>query len=587
MSVASTYSAQMAGDTFPGRRAVLAETVKMPLDNGGSIGPINIAYETFGTLNAQRSNAILICHALTGDQFCLGENPITGRPGWWPTMIGPGKPVDTDKYFVICSNILGGCMGSTGPSEANPETGKPYALDFPVITIGDMVRAQKLLIDHLGIERLFAIVGGSIGGMQAMQWAASYPDSMGAVLLIATAARYTAQNIAFNEVGRQAVLNDPEWSEGQYASLNKRPSAGLAVARMSNHITYLSREALQRKFGRNLQDRNTFTWGFEADFQVESYLRHQGNTFVERFDANSYLYITRATDYFDLAAAYDGDLSRAFAGAKAKFCVIAFSSDWLFSPDDSRAMVVALNEAGAEVSFAEIETDKGHDAFLLDEPEFYDIAARFLEGCALPHVEPDVRPDLRLISDLIEPGSRVLDVGSGDGTLLAYLTSKRNVIGKGLEISRAGVSDSVAKGLSVIHGDANRDLRYFAERSFDYVILSRTLQSVQDPRHVLEQLIRIGRKAIVSFDNFAYWRTRGSILLNGRNPIYGAGESWWQSNVIHPFTIRDFVDLTSALNIKVEQAVTLDREGRTISTGTLPARANLLAAEAVFVVSGG
>ena len=575
------------GEPFSGKRMLLAGGEPLALDSGAKLGPVTIAYETYGELNADRSNAILICHALTGDQFVVGQNPVTGRPGWWPTMVGPGKPVDTSKYFVICSNLLGGCMGSTGPQEINPETGSAYALDFPVITVADMVHAQVLLINQLGIETLFAIVGPSVGGMQALQWAASHPLRMRAVLLIATAPQISAQNIAFHEVGRQAILNDPEWHQGQYAAKETRPAVGMSVARMSAHITYLSKNAMERKFGRNLQDRDAPapTYVLDAEFQVESYLRHQGNAFVERFDANSYLYVTRATDYFDLAADFGGNLSLAFATSKARFLVIAFSSDWLFPPEDSRQMVVALNMAGAEVSFAEIETDKGHDAFLLDEPEFYDIAGRFLEGCASVAATPNVRPDLKLIADLIEPGSRVLDVGSGDGALLAYLAGTRGITGKGLEISRAGVGDSVARGLSVIHGDANRDLRYFQPGSFDYAVLSRTLQSVQDPRHVLEQLIRIGGKAIVSFDNFGYWRTRRSMMLEGRNPIYGTGTSWWQSDVIHPFTISDFLDLANSLNIKVEQAVMLDRHGRTTSSGTVPRHANIRAAEAVFVVS--
>ena len=585
MAVGFSYWKQSDGEITAGKRVVVAQDEPMRLDSGATLGPITIAYETFGTLNAERSNAILICHALTGDQFVIGKNPVTGRSGWWPSMVGPGKPVDTDKYFVICPNLLGGCMGSTGPQEINPKTGKAYGLDFPVITVGDMVRAQKLLIDHLQIDTLFAIVGPSIGGMQALQWATTYPDCVGAVLLIATSPRKSAQNIALHEVGRQAILNDPEWRQGQYAAHGTRPAVGLSVARMSAHITYLSKNAMEQKFGRNLQDRDAPRYGFDAEFQVESYLRHQGSAFVERFDANSYLYITRSTDYFDLAEQFGGDLSRAFADSKSRFLVIAFSSDWLFPPEDSREMVVALNMAGADVSFAEIETDKGHDAFLLDEPEFYDIAARFLEGCAAPRQAIDIRGDLKLIADLIEPGSRVLDVGSGDGSLLAYLTATRNVSGKGLEISRAGVRDSVAQGLSVIHGDANRDLRYFTPGSFDYAVLSRTLQSVQNPRAVLEQLIRISRKAIVSFDNFGYWRTRRSVLLKGRNPIYGSGSGWWESDIIHPFTISDFLDLTTSLNIHVERALMLDSKGCVLSSGKVPFLANLTAAEAVFLLS--
>jgi homoserine O-acetyltransferase len=361
-------------EALPGHRLTLE--APLPLDCGVELAPVSIAYQTYGTLNAERSNAILICHALTGDQFVADRHPITGKPGWWQAMVGPGKVFDTDRYFLICSNVLGGCMGTTGPADLNPATGKVWGLDFPVITIGDMVRAQVRLIDHLGIEKLFCVAGGSMGGMQVLEWAARYPERMRAAVPIATAARHSAQNIAFHEVGRQAITADPEWRDGAYASENTRPQRGLAVARMAAHITYLSEAALHRKFGRNLQ-RGSLTFGFDADFQVESYLRHQGLSFTERFDANSYLYITRAMDYFDLAADHGGLLAQAFAGTRVHFCVISFSSDWLFPTSESRAVVKALNSVAANVSFVEVESDKGHDAFLLDEPDFHATSPRW------------------------------------------------------------------------------------------------------------------------------------------------------------------------------------------------------------------
>src|SRR5215472_10603783 len=283
----------------------------LALDCGVSLGPYAIAYQTYGRLNADRSNAILICHALTGDQYVAEPHPITGKPGWWETLVGPGKVLDTERYFLICTNVLGGCMGSTGPMEIDPATGRAWGLSFPVITVADMVRAQTKVIDHLGIETLFCITSGSMGGMQVLQWAASFPERVFAAVPIATAARHSAQNIAFHEVGRQAIMADPEWCGGKYLNYGRKPARGLAVARMAAHITYLSEAALHRKFGRNLQDRNTVTYGFDADFEVESYLRHQGSTFVDRFDANSYLYITRAMDYFDLAAEHGGSLPAA------------------------------------------------------------------------------------------------------------------------------------------------------------------------------------------------------------------------------------------------------------------------------------
>jgi homoserine O-acetyltransferase len=351
------------------------------LDAGVELTPFQIAYKTFGTLNAERSNAILICHALTGDQYAIGEHPATGKSGWWETMVGPGKPIDTDRFFVICPNVLGGCMGTTGPA-SKTASGEPYGLSLPVVTIRDMVRSQAMLLDHLGIDRLLCATGGSMGGMQALQWAASYPERVFAALPIACAARHSAQNIAFHEVGRQAVMADPDWRNGRYLIEGTSPRRGLAVARMAAHITYLSDAALHRKFGRELQDRKAPTFGFDADFQVESYLRHQGSIFVERFDANSYLYITRAMDYFDIAADYDGVLANAFRGAKTRFCVVSFTSDWLFPTSDARQIVHALNAAGASVSFAEIVTDKGHDAFLLEEPELFQIVRGFLEAAA-------------------------------------------------------------------------------------------------------------------------------------------------------------------------------------------------------------
>jgi homoserine O-acetyltransferase/O-succinyltransferase len=352
------------------------------MDAGVALAPWQIAYQTYGTLNAARSNAVLICHALTGDQHVANVHPVTGKPGWWETMVGPGRPIDTDRFFVVCANVIGGCMGTTGPASRNPATGRPYALDFPVVTVRDMVRAQAALLDRLGIESLFCVTGGSMGGMQVLQWAVSYPERVFAALPIAAAARHSAQNIAFHEVGRQAVMADPDWRRGRYLDEGTRPSKGLAVARMGAHITYLSEMALHRKFGRNFQDRSAPTFSFDADFQIESYLRYQGLSFVERFDANSYLYVTRAMDYFDLAAEHGGVLANAFRGSRTRFCVISFTSDWLFPTADSRAIVHALNAAAASVGFVEVASDKGHDAFLLEEPEMFAAARGFIDGAA-------------------------------------------------------------------------------------------------------------------------------------------------------------------------------------------------------------
>jgi homoserine O-acetyltransferase/O-succinyltransferase len=364
------------------RSRIFEATEPLELDCGQSLAPFTIAYQTYGTLNPDKSNAILICHALTGDQHVANVHPITGKNGWWETLVGPGRPIDTNRFFVICSNILGGCLGSTGPSSINPATAKPWGLDFPVITIGDMVDAQVRLIDHLGIGQLFSVVGGSMGGMQVLEWAARHKDRVLTAIPIATAAWHSSQNIAFHEVGRQAVMADPDWAQGAYAERGTVPKRGLAVARMAAHITYLSEKALQQKFGRNLQNRSERSFSFNADFQVESYLRHQGSTFVDRFDANSYLYITRAMDYFDLAAEHGDILANAFRGTRTRFCVVSFTSDWLYPTAESKEIVQALNAVAANVSFVEIESDKGHDAFLLDEPELFDCVRGFINAAA-------------------------------------------------------------------------------------------------------------------------------------------------------------------------------------------------------------
>lgn len=359
--------------------------VKLPgplvLDGGGSLASVEIAYESYGALNADASNAILICHALTGDQHAASNHPITGKPGWWARMIGPGKPIDTNRFCVIASNVIGGCMGSSGP-ESDCGDGTAYAMRFPVITIRDMVRVQAMLIDYLGIKKLHAIVGGSMGGMQAMSWAATYPDRVKAALIIASTARHSAQNIAFHEVGRQAIMADPNWRGGDYYG-SKTPDAGLAVARMAAHITYLSEQGLTEKFGRQLQNREAKTFGFDADFQVESYLRHQGLSFTDRFDANSYLYITRAIDYWDLAEDYGGILANAFRGTNTRFCLVSFDTDWLYPTAESRTVVKALNAAGAQVSFVEIASPFGHDAFFLDVPEFDRVVDGFIKAGGL------------------------------------------------------------------------------------------------------------------------------------------------------------------------------------------------------------
>jgi len=363
------------------RLSVATPAQPLRLDSGRTLDHVEIAYETWGTLNADKSNVVVVCHALTMDQFAASPNPVTNRPAWWPSVIGPGKAIDTDRFFVICSNVLGGCMGSTGPASRKPD-GSYWGTDFPIITIADMVRAQIALLDQLGIQNIFLAIGGSIGGMQVLEWTIQARDRVFAAVPIAVAPRQSAQNIGFYEVGRQAIMADPNWRGGRYLDEGTRPDRGLAVARMAAHITYVSESSLKQKFDRRLQDRQTKTFGFDADFQIESYLRHQGQVFVDRFDANSYLYITRAMDYFDLPNEHGGVLANAFRGLNTRFCVFSFSSDWHYTPEEARDLVRALNAAGCETSYVSIDTDKGHDAFLLDEPEYEAALLGFIDAAA-------------------------------------------------------------------------------------------------------------------------------------------------------------------------------------------------------------
>jgi len=357
---------------------------EMILDNGTKLGPITIAYETCGTLNPDKSNAILIAHALSGDSHVAGYyTEDDEKPGWWDIMVGPGKGIDTDKYFVICSNILGSCIGSTGPGSSDPATNKPYGINFPVVTIGDMVKAQKALIDHLGIKKLLSVIGGSIGGMQVLEWCIRYPEMVTSAIPLATTTRHSALAIAFNEVARQAIIADPNWSRGDYYINDRKPDLGLAVARMIGHVTYLSDESMRMKFGRRLQDKSDFSFNFDADFQVESYLRYQGRKFVDRFDANSFLYITKAADYFDLQKQHgSGSTVEVFSRAKAKFLVVSFTSDWLYPTYQSKDIVKAMKKNGLDVSFCEIDAQWGHDAFLLENDRLTSLIRGFLESAS-------------------------------------------------------------------------------------------------------------------------------------------------------------------------------------------------------------
>lgn len=352
----------------------------LQLESGKILSEYSIAYETFGELNSKKNNAILVFHALSGDQFVTGTHPITNKEGWWVTAVGPNLAIDTNKYFVICANVLGGCMGSSGPSTIDPTTKEIYGLKFPLVTIKDIVNSQINLLDHFGIDKVLAVIGGSMGGMQALQFCSSYPNRTYSAIPIACTASHSAQNIAFNELARQAIMADPDWSNGDYIKNKKSPEKGLSVARMAGHISYLSEVGLQNKFGRKLQNTKDFKFSFDADFQIESYLKHQGKSFVERFDANTYLYVSRAMDYFDLYRDNNGNLSNAFKDTKIKFCLISFTSDWLYPTSEIKKILIALNSIGADVGFVEIDTNNGHDSFLVHEPEFLKTVRGFLDS---------------------------------------------------------------------------------------------------------------------------------------------------------------------------------------------------------------
>ncbi len=577
----------------PAETAFVVETqiITVPsvtLDCGVTLMNVDVAYETYGTLNAARTNAILVLHAFSGDAHAAGISKETGQPGWWSAAIGPGLAFDTERYFVISSNVLGGCRGTTGPGSIDPATGEPYAMHFPVITIGDMVRLQKILIDHLGIERLLAVAGGSMGGMQALEWAAAYPDAVAASIPIATTSRHSAQQIAFNEVGRQAIMADPDWNEGNYYHL-KPPARGLAVARMIGHITYMSDASMRAKFGRRLRDKDAFGFDFSVDFEVESYLRYRGSQFVTRFDANSYLYITKAMDYFDVSAGRQS-LAAAFDRSKVRFLVLSFTSDWLYPTYQSLETVSALRGRNVDVAFCELPSTYGHDAFLVETKEQGGMISGFLEsvyrdvsaGAAQPSLgstQVEARLDYAMIGEMIEPGSKVLDLGCGEGELLAWLCEHKSIEARGVEIEGEKVRRAIARGVSVYQGDIDQGLADYPDGAFDFVILSQTLQEMRYPLRVLREMLRVGRHAIVAFPNFAHWRVRLAHLMSGRAPKTKLFPyDWYESPNLHFLTIDDFVSLCKKQDWTIERQTFLQHNRK------VRVFANLLTEVAVFSI---
>ncbi len=575
----------------------------LQLESGSNLGPITLAYETYGELNEAKDNAILITHALSGDAHVAGRHTANDRkPGWWDSMIGPGKAFDTNKYFVFCSNVIGGCQGSTGPSSINPVSGKPYGLDFPIITIHDMVKAQTTLMEHLGITQLLCVAGGSMGGMQALEWAVHYPDLVKSVMIIASTHLSGAQQIAFDAVGRNAIQADTNFNNGQYYN-GEMPVRGLAIARMLAHITYLSDQSMRTKFGRTLRENAAFHYDFDSEFSVETYLDYQGQQFVNRFDANTYLYVTKAIDYFDISSGY-ASLDGALSNVKCKSFVLAFSSDWLYPPYFSEEIAYSLARQKKEVSYCNVESDYGHDAFLLE----VDVMKKLISGYLAHTKNPDLvhtqfleedseaddgppraseeniyrghRVDYEMIVDLVPKSSRVLDIGCGDGELLCRLIAKKNVQALGLELSQGNIVSCVRRGIQVIQADIDEGLSALPDYSFDVVILSMTLQVISKPELVLKEMLRVGKKCIISFPNFGHWKVRVNTFFKGQAPVTrNLPYAWYQSPNRHVLSIKDFRKFCEQLSIKIEKEIPL------YSQGEAKTLVNLFAEEAVYVVS--
>ncbi|MEN9352960.1 MAG: Homoserine O-acetyltransferase [Fibrobacterota bacterium] len=550
-----------------------------PCERGETLPELEIAYETYGVLNAARDNVVMIAPALTAGAHVAGfhgSRANLGTKGWWDAMVGPGKPIDTNRWFVVCSSLLGGCSGTTGPLSINPLTGHAYGYDFPDITIGDMVEVQKRLLDHLGISALHGIVGGSLGGMQALEWSLRYPGMVGHCAVIAATASLSAQNLAFDIIARNAILHDEGWQGGHYLA-GQGPERGLSLARQLAHITYLSSEGMDRKFGRQIKP-SAQPERFHTAFEVESYLDYQGRKFVQRFDANAYLRITHAMDNFDLAATYgtsapaDGAsadprkhhrmrLGEAFARSRCSYLIVALKSDWLFPSSHSWEMAEVLLELERNVSFCELDGDGGHDGFLIEAEAkpLEALLAAFLGDPtkvpvrAIQQNEHQARAEDRaVIASLVKPGSRVLDVGCGDGELLDFLRRERACTGIGVDIDRDAVTATLAHGIPALQTDVDDNLHEFADGSFDCVVLNNTLQAVGKPDLVLEEIVRVGREAIVSFPNFGHWSCILPIALKGRMPrTKTLAFEWYDTPNLHFFTTSDFLDFCERKGIEV------------------------------------
>jgi len=572
------------------------------LEMGGVLPAVTVAYETYGQPSAARDNAVLICHAISGDSHVARHNDADD-PGWWDILVGPGQPINTDRFFVICPNLLGGCRGTTGPGSVNPATGKPYGRDFPTITVGDMVEVQRRLLDHLGIRKLLAVVGGSLGGHQALTWATRYPDRVQGVVPVASSPRLTTQALAFDVVGRNAIRRDPRYHGGQYYGKGPGPEVGLAIARMIGHITYLSREAMRKKFDADRLKPRDVAVEFEKTFSVGSYLGHQGTRFVERFDANSYLVLSMAMDLFDLGAT-PAALTDALQPARCRWLILSFSSDWLFPPDQSRDLVDALLASNAPVSYCNVRSTCGHDAFLLpdDLASYGEMIRGFLDNLVQGNpVEPagesndythshdptsifhQQRLDYDRIVELVPPGASVLDLGCGSGGLLARLKHENHRRLVGVELDEQKLVACVRRGLDVVQADLNTGLPALPDHEFDCVVLSQTLQAVRDVEGVLAEMLRVGRTGIVSFPNFAYHKLRRVLAEEGRAPK-SAGllrYEWYDSPNIRFLSLADFEEYCGRKGIRVHRRIALDTE----AGAEVFVDPNLNADLAIFVIS--
>jgi homoserine O-acetyltransferase len=576
------------GRTSTERVLLYTEDEPLVLASGRELGPVEVAYETYGSLAPAKDNVIYVCHALTGDAHAAGYHEDDTKAGWWDNLIGPGKPLDTDRFFVVSANLLGGCQGTTGPLSTNPQTGMPYGMDFPLLQMTDFVTVHRKLLEHLGIERLHAAVGGSLGGMQVLQWTLDQPEQIDNAVIVAASSRLTAQNIAFSAVAREAIMRDPDFQGGAYVGTDRAPHLGLSIARMMAHITYLSEEAMSEKFGRRLQgdEPSGSRMGLGVDFQVESYLNHQGASFLDRFDALSYLYLTRSMDYFDPFA--DPGAATRIAEGGTRFLVISFDTDWRFDTGHSRRIVRTLEHAGASVTFREIRSPWGHDSFLLVVPGYHETVSAFLNADTRhlrsgSRVHVSGRPDLDVVAGLIPDGSRVLDIGCGDGDLLAHVVHEHGCSGTGVEIDPDAVLTSVRRGVPVIAVDLDDQLEEFADNAYDVVVMSRTLQATRRPAEVLRGISRVGRRCIVSVPNFGLWRHRAGLMFRGRMPVSRElPHPWHETPNIHLSTLADLEALFAELGLVVERRILLDEKA-------LPMRsswaANLRAGAAVYVLS--